>query len=693
MTKTFSFIVFMLGALVVIWMGSSFIHSNGLALLVTVLIAAAYLAGFVELLRYQQATESLLGALASVTEPVEDLGRWLQSLNPSLRFEVRQRIYGESAGLPAPLLTPYLVGLLVMLGLLGTFIGMVETLQGAVGALQGTTELEAVRKGLAAPIEGLGMAFATSVAGVTASAMLGLISTISRKQRLQASRQLDGEMAGVFKQHSLSFQRRQTYEVLQAQSAVMPRVAEQLSTLATQLDARMQTLAESLGQSQQSLQQGLVNQYQALSQSVESALSKGFQDTGRLAAESAQPVLKAFTESLEKESKSTQRHIAAAVEQQLSAVNKQLDQSSEKLHSAWQLAQQSQREVNEQFLGQIGERLTSVQAELSQGAQAMMSGLRESHGAWLDQLQESEQTRLKQWREQFELSARSLQEASAELGDRARQNAADSQNEIAKVLAQGQTLMNSLQEHENRWQEEGAARLQNLTDTVSAQLQALRTEEQARGEAAVERLAELQEASARQLAALGEALEQPMARLIDTASDAPKAAAEVIEQLRGEISKNIERDNSLLEERQHTLSQLNALSASLEENARLQREAVQALLEGSSEHLQGVGESFTERVNTESHSLVEQMAHFSASTAELAVLGEVFTGAVKQFGEANQQLMARLEHIEKVLLDAGKRSDEQMEYYLGQAREIIDHNLVSHQELLGHVRELNGTQG
>ena len=55
--------------------------------------------------------------------------------------------------LPAPVLTPYLVGLLVMLGLLGTFVGMVETLQGAVIALEGTTELQAIRAGLAAPIK------------------------------------------------------------------------------------------------------------------------------------------------------------------------------------------------------------------------------------------------------------------------------------------------------------------------------------------------------------------------------------------------------------------------------------------------------------------------------------------------------------------------------------------------------------
>ena len=89
---------------------------------------------------------------------------------------------------------------------------------------------------------------------------------------------------------------------------------------------------------------------------------------------------------------------------------------------------------------------------------------------------------------------------------------------------------------------------------------------------------------------------------------------------------------------------------------------------------------------SESEALSEQIAHFSASTAELTALGEVFTAAVQQFGEANSSLMSRLEKMEEVLANSGQRSDEQMEYYLSQAREIIDHNLLTHQELLARLQ-------
>ena len=77
-----------------------------------------------------------------------------------------------------------------MLGLLGTFAGMIVTLGGAASALDNSTELSAIRSALAAPIAGLSLAFGTSIAGVAASAMPGL-ATLSRRDRLQASRALD----------------------------------------------------------------------------------------------------------------------------------------------------------------------------------------------------------------------------------------------------------------------------------------------------------------------------------------------------------------------------------------------------------------------------------------------------------------------------------------------------------------------
>jgi hypothetical protein len=83
--------------------------------------------------------------------------------------------------------------------------------------------------------------------------------------------------------------------------------------------------------------------------------------------------------------------------------------------------------------------------------------------------------------------------------------------------------------------------------------------ESARGQAAVDRLGELQAAVAQHLATLGAALEAPITRLLQTASEVPQAAAGVISQLRLEMSRVAERDNLALQERTVLLEQLGTL--------------------------------------------------------------------------------------------------------------------------------------
>ncbi|MFT6266139.1 MAG: hypothetical protein ACJAWS_002295, partial [Oleiphilaceae bacterium] len=149
MTRFIFTTVFLLGISVIAWMGVGFIGTNLLALTIIAVIACVYIAGFIELIQFRGATSSLNNFLykLSIEQPllVTELDQKLSKLHASLLNSVRLRIEGERVPLPAPVLSPYLVGLLVMLGLLGTFAGMVDTLQGAVIALEGTTELQAVR--------------------------------------------------------------------------------------------------------------------------------------------------------------------------------------------------------------------------------------------------------------------------------------------------------------------------------------------------------------------------------------------------------------------------------------------------------------------------------------------------------------------------------------------------------------------
>jgi hypothetical protein len=77
----------------------------------------------------------------------------------------------------------YLVGLLVFLGLLGTFWGLLETVQSVgdairsldVSAAQSTSVFDELKTGLQKPLAGMGLSFASSLFGLAGSLILGFM--------------------------------------------------------------------------------------------------------------------------------------------------------------------------------------------------------------------------------------------------------------------------------------------------------------------------------------------------------------------------------------------------------------------------------------------------------------------------------------------------------------------------------------
>ena len=263
---------FLIGLAAILWVGAGFVGTSHFALAMMFAIAATYLAGALEIRRYRGLTKGLAAALAKVPEPLNQLGDWLGSVPTPLQHAVRQRVEGERAALPGLTLTPYLIGLLVMLGMLGTFLGMVVTFKGAVFALEGSADLAAIRAALAAPIKGLGVAFGTSVAGVATSAMLGLMSALSRRERLDAVRTLDARIATVFHPFTLAYQRNASIAAMQAQADALPAVVDQLQALMTQMERRGQQLDTQLQGRQDQFHQEAAAAYTGLGQTVAQSL-------------------------------------------------------------------------------------------------------------------------------------------------------------------------------------------------------------------------------------------------------------------------------------------------------------------------------------------------------------------------------------------------------------------------------------
>jgi len=82
----------------------------------------------------------------------------------------------------------------------------------------------------------------------------------------------------------------------------------------------------------------------------------------------------------------------------------------------------------------------------------------------------------------------------------------------------------------------------------------------------------------------------------------------------------------------------------------------------------------------------------SVGAAEVASLGEAFGAAVDVFGESNQQLATRLQGIEDALEKSLARSDEQLAYYVAQAREVVDLSVLAQKQIIEDLQQLGSRQ-
>ena len=85
-------------------------------------------------------------------------------------------------------------------------------------------------------------------------------------------------------------------------------------------------------------------------------------------------------------------------------------------------------------------------------------------------------------------------------------------------------------------------------------------------------------------------------------------------------------------------------------------------------------------------------AQLSAGAIEVASLGEAFGAAVQAFGDVNERLAERLERIEGVLEKSLARSDDQLAYYVAQAREIMDLSIMSQKDVIDDLRTMRSQQ-
>jgi len=701
---------FILGLVGIIWVGVGFIDSSFLATLMTAVIGGVYVFGAHELRQFRQATSTLTSALAAIPENLADLGDWLGKVHPSLQNAVRLRIEGDRAALPGPALTPYLVGLLVMLGMLGTFLGMVVTLKGAVFALEKTTDLQAMRSALSVPVAGLGLAFGTSVAGVAASAMLGLMSAFSRRERLQASQLLDTRIATVLRRFSLAHQRQETFKALQQQSQALPQVVDKLQAMMTQMEGMNQQLNQRLLGNQESFHSNMKTVYTDLAQAVDKSLRESLGHSAQAAGDSIKPVLEAAMNGIARDAAAMHERVAGTVQVQLDGLSARFSDAAAGAAASWTTALKNHEQASAGIVADMSRSLEAFNTSFDQRAGNLAAKLGDAYASLQTGQEERDRQRQLAWTQSLESMAaaltRELQQSGAQTlsqqqqicdtlvrtaQDISAQAQANNNNVLAettRLVTSAEELMRSRIAAEAQWIEQHRERMEQLSVMLRSELGALREDESARGKAAVERLGELQAALASHLTTLGTALEAPIARLIETASEAPRAAADVIGQLRQQISGSVARDNELLEERSRIMETLNGLLDAINHASAEQRSVIDAMVASSAAALSSTASAFSENVTAEAGKLTDIAAQVTSSAVDVASLSESFGVAVQAFNEANDKLIASLQRIEGAMDKSMSRSDEQLAYYVAQAREIIDLSMSSQREIVEELRAL-----
>ena len=718
---------FVLGLVVIAWVALGYVGGSPLALLMTLLIGVVYLAGAFELKRFNQATASLSQALASIPDSLPTLDSWILTFHPSLHNAVRLRVEGERVGLPAPSVTPYLVGLLVLLGMLGTFLGMVVTLNGAVLALESTTDLQTIRASLAAPVKGLGVAFGTSVAGVAASALLGLMSTLCRRERLQVSQMLDSRIATVLRGFSLAHQRQETFKALQMQAQALPGVVDKLHGMMEQMERHSQQLGERLLASQESHHREARVIYAELAASVDASLKHSLMESARIAADTIRPAVEATMSGIAQETATLCQKLTSTVEAQLDGVSARFESSVSTVSETWIRALARHEQTGDALYSQLKQNLTAHTDTFERQSTTLLATVERTHGvlhadlasvtrtladetkALHAGLTQAMQSQLDGLSSRFERTATQASASWSETLGRHEQSSISMGRETQVALAAtvghfeqtSASLLASVGASHAALQEASAAqdlqRLNALTEAVESMASSLQKGWQAAGEQAHNRqqglFAALEE-SARQIGATTAAQAtrtiEEVAHLMQTASEAPKAAAEVIAQLRQELSASMARDNTMLQERTRIMETLGTLLDAITHASTDQRQAIDALVGTSAALLERVGTRFESRMEAEAGRMNGIAAQIELGAVEVSSLSEAFGHGVHLFSESNEKLMDALGRIEEALSASTARSDEQLAYYVAQAREVIDLSIMSQKQVIEDLQGLAG---
>jgi len=497
---------------------------------------------------------------------------------------------------------------------------------------------------------------------------------------------LDMEIATRLRIHSQAHQREESFKLLQRQTELMPALIERLQSLMATLEQQNLAANERQDSSQEAFHQRTETVYTQLATSVQQSLQDSITASAKAASEALKPVMESTMAAVARETTALHGTVTHAVEQQLQALTSGFETSTTTIADLWKQALGGQQQSNASLTTDLRGALEQFNASFEQRASGLLDGVSTHLDATAGHVADAWTQALSRQQEVNATLAAQQQDALATASTAFEQQASTLLRNVDQSHTQLQTALAAQDQQ----------RLAAWTLSLTAMGSALREDWAQAGADATRQQQEICDTLARTASEITTGAQAhandtiaEISRLMHTASEAPKAAAEVIAELRQKLSDSMLRDTALLEERTQLMGTLETLLSAVNHASTEQRSAIDALVATSADLLDRVGTRFTDHIESETGKLGAVADQVSVGAVEVASLGEAFSSAVHVFGDSNDKLATRLQGIEDALEKSLARSDEQLAYYVAQAREVIDLSMLAQKQIIEDMQQLS----
>ena len=467
----------------------------------------------------------------------------------------------------------------------------------------------------------------------------------------------------------------------------MPELVERLQAMVAGIERQTTDAAAQQAARQESFHARTEAAQAELAATLVATMQAGVDSSARAVGAALQPVVEATLAGVARETGALQQTVGTAVQQQLEALTAGFGTATTAAAAAWQAALARQQDAHDALVARLEDHAQRQATQFDQRSQA-----------WLDaaagQLEHTATTLAEGWTQALRQQASTADGIATRHADALSAAGADFRSQATALVEAVDASHAALQ---RTLAEQDAARLAAWAEQLTTLSTTLRGDwERTAAEAArlQQDICDALARSAHDITAQAQAHAQQtiaeISQLVQVASEAPRAAADVVAELRQKLSDSMVRDTALLEERTQMMGTLQTLLDAVNHASTEQRTAIDALVATSADLLERVGTRFTDHVQAETGKLEHVAAQVAAGATEVAGLGDALGSVVERFGQTNDALLERLQAIEGALERSLVRSDEQLAYYVAQAREVVDLSLSAQRQITVDLQRLAG---